>query len=309
MLSTLNRIVPCVMLAFSLTFSSEALATGAAPDLDTGKVAGALDFLSAATISVPEIAPLTAGLADPSALPRLQAESKPVWERVFEAGATFTGGNTKKRDFDGKIEVKGTWESDRFSAYARAEWGEAEQEIVENGVKKRETDRNRNRQTAGVKWEHDVSDRTYLFGKQDFERDEFQDLKFRSTSSAGIGYQLIETEKHVVSAEVGPGYEYSDYYDDDSRSDLIGRVGENWTWKISEDWSFVQGLEFISNLEEVDDDFRSTLTADLRHQVSKNLYLSFGVEHRYHAEPAYDDRDKRLDRQDWLAMIKLGWTF
>lgn len=256
--------------------------------------------------SSPMAAGASASLPDPfataSVLPE-EEEEKDVWSGLFEAGATFTGGNTKQRDVDAKVEVKADWGEDRFSAYARSEWGESFDD--DTG----ETSRHRNRQTAGAKYEHDFTERLYGYSTADWERDEFQDLKLRTTWTVGAGYKILDEEKHKLNAEAGVGWESNNFYDEENRDNAVGRLGENYQWLISEAWSFRQTFELISNLDEVDDDVRTTTTAELRNQMTENLYLALGFEHRYNGEPAVDNMGDRKKRQDWIGTIKVGWTF
>ena len=287
-----------------LAAAAALLAAGcsSAPPAPLG-VAADREFVAAAPIALPD--PLALPAPEPAAAPEpADAEEAPkVWSGLFEAGATATGGNTRTRDFDAKAEVKADWGADRFMAFVRSEWGTAQD--ADTGGQKR----NRNRHTAGAKYEHDFSERFFGFGQQDFERDEFQDLKLRSTTAVGAGYKVLDEEKHKLNTRAGAGWESNDYFVDENSSNLVGTLGEDWTWDINEGWDFVETFSLISNLREIDNDFRTVTTADLRHTLTSNLYLSFGVEHRYNAQPARDDDNVRVNRQDWKAMIKLGWTF
>ncbi len=266
--------------------------------LSTGCSSIINDSAPSATAALPAPFALASVLPEEGA----EEEEKEVWSGLFEAGALFTGGNTKSREADAKVEIKADWDGERFSAYLRSEWGES---VDDEG----EMERHRNRQTAGAKYEHDFSERLYGYGGVDFEKDEFQDLRLRTTGTVGGGFKILEEEKHKLHAEAGVGYEASDYYDDENRDNAVGRFGESYEWLINEQWTFLQTFELISNLEEVDDDVRTTTTGELRNQLTENLFLSFGVEHRYNGEPAVDDNGDRKKRQDWLATIKVGWTF
>ena len=267
--------------------------------------------------SLPEAAPAVLPETTPEALPLLaqdEEEEKKVWDGLVELGASATGGNSKTRDFDARFLLKAEWEKDRCQGYARHEWGEAEDSDGE-------TERNRNRQTAGAKYERDLADRFFGFAKQDFERDEFQELKMRSTTTVGAGYRILDEEKHKLGVEVGVGWESNNFYEDDNSRYSVFRFGEDWDWDFTTDWELVQTFEYLTSIPDYDDDFRTVTTVDLRHQMSANLFLSFGFEHRYYAEPArldpvlWDngmyvwDNGKYASRQDWLATIKLGWSF
>jgi len=242
----------------------------------------------------------------PTPAAKEKKKKKKVWEGIVEAALSATGGNARTRDIDARAQVKATWEKDRFMAHARTEWGENQ---VTDSTGKKKMERNRNRQTLGVKWEHDFHERLYGFVMQDFEKDEFQDLRLRSTTAAGAGYKILDEEVHKLSTDAGLGYERNDFYEDENRDNMIGTFGENWEWKISEAWKFVQTFSFISNLKDYDTDFRTATTADLRNQLTKSIFLSVGLEHRYNAQPGREANGDRTKRQDWLAMVKLGWTF
>jgi putative salt-induced outer membrane protein YdiY len=265
-----------------INYSSPNYRTDASPDPMAAPIAAA-----------PEAAPLQDAAA---------SEEKKVWSGLVEVIATATGGNSKARTMDVRAEAKADWGVNRFKAYARHEWTETQDDTGD-------MERSRNRQTAGAKFTHDYTERFYSYAKQDFERDEFQDLKLRSTTTVGAGRKLIVSDAHKLNAEVGIGYERSDYYQDDTRDDLIGRLGEDYSWIITETWSFLQTLDLISNLLEIDDEFRTIFTAELRNQMAENLYVAVGVEHRYDAEPSRDDFGVRIKRQDWMAFLKVGWTF
>lgn len=231
-----------------------------------------------------------------------QEEEESRWNFLFEVGASITGGNSRTRDIDGKLEAKREWTEDRFFGYIRAEWGESQQNNTGP------TQRDKNRQTAGGKWEHTLSGDLYAYLLQDFERDEFKDIKLRSETFVGLGNKLYEDEDHLLKGEIGVGYVATNFYDESNDTSASGRLAEHWEWTINENWDLVQDFELISNLEEIDDDFRTTTTVDVRTDLSENLYLSFSAEHRYDAEPATDDNG-RTNRQDYKFLIKLGYRF
>jgi putative salt-induced outer membrane protein YdiY len=224
------------------------------------------------------------------------------WVFWFEAAASAFGGNTVARELDGRLEVKRVWESDEVSAFVRAEYGEGKNDDGE-------TERNRNRQTASARYKHLFTDIVYGFAQQDLERDEFTDINLRSQTWLGAGARIYQDDHHELNGEISPGYVYTDYDNIDDEGDFSGRAAQDWEWKISEDWTFQESAELISNLEEIDEDFRTVAAADLRTELSKNIFLSFGVEHRYDSDPSIDDDGDRLKRQDWKAMIKVGIRF
>lgn len=297
---------------FALAFLLLIAAGCAAPAAPQAPATVDSELLALGAMSRPD--PLAAPAPLPDAAPEAapvpaddEEEAEKVWDGLVEVGASATGGNSRTRDLDARFLIKAEWEKDRFQGYARNEWGQARDGDGE-------MNRNRNRQTAGAKYERDLAERTYGFAKQDFERDEFQSLKTRSTTTVGAGYRILDEEKQKLGVEAGAGWESNNFYDDDNSRYSVLRFGEDWMWKFHEEWELVQTFEYLTSIPDYDDDFRTVTTIDLRHQMSANLFLSFGFEHRYYAEPAALDpvawdNGKHASRQDWMATFKLGWTF
>lgn len=48
----------------------------------------------------------------------------------------------------------------------------------------------------------------YVYANADFTKDRFQDLDFRITGGAGLGYQFWDDSEKFLSLEAGPGYTY-----------------------------------------------------------------------------------------------------
>ena len=226
-----------------------------------------------------------------------EEEEKP-WEIRFETAFSVTGGNTRESNLDVNLEGEYEWEDASLTGYARAEWGDAQNADGER-------QRNKNRQTAGAEYKKTIADPLYLFAKQDFERDEFKDIQLRSDSFIGAGTQLFKNDAHEVNGQIGPGYSITRRFSGEDETDYVsGLIKQDWTWQINEAWELVETFEFISNLEEVDDDFRTLLTGDLRTDITETIYLSLGVEHEYDAEPAAD-----VGRQDFRFQVKIGAKF
>ncbi len=229
-------------------------------------------------------------------------EDESRWKGLVEVVAAGKGGNSREKSLDALGEIEREWEKDRFFTKARVEWSESQKEDHSR-------ERSRNRQALESQWDHNFSKIVYSFVRQDFERDEFQDLRIRSMTTAGLGVKILDETKHTLLAEGGLGYTKEEFYDDDNEEFMSALLKEKWEWRISEFWELVQTAELIPNLQEADDDFRTISTVDLRRNISENFYISAGVEHRYYAEPAKDKDSRRLNRQDWMVMLKLGYRF
>ncbi|MEJ2582868.1 MAG: DUF481 domain-containing protein [Acidobacteriota bacterium] len=69
-------------------------------------------------------------------------------------------------------------------------------------------------QRANGAWNHFVSDRFFLtpvYGE--YYRDPFQNIGFRMTVGAGVGYQIVDTSDIEWNFDVGLGYQYTRFDD------------------------------------------------------------------------------------------------
>ena len=94
----------------------------------------------------------------------------------------------------------------------------------------------------GWKSARNISENDFLFGRLDWRKDRFGSIVEQFSQSVGYGRRLIDKEKHTLNGEVGIGARQSDLADGTDTSDTIltGRLG--YTWKISENATFGQGL-------------------------------------------------------------------
>ncbi|NIO22132.1 MAG: DUF481 domain-containing protein, partial [Candidatus Aenigmarchaeota archaeon] len=87
----------------------------------------------------------------------------------------------------------------RFTVGGRYNYGETDGEITTRNALGR------------LKYDFFVWKRLYTYAQARFERDDFQDLNFRSTMGFGVGYQIFDTERTSLFAEVGVSYFNEDF--------------------------------------------------------------------------------------------------
>ena len=61
--------------------------------------------------------------------------------------------------------------------------------------------------------DYTLSDRLFSFGAVSAERDEIQQIRFRTDPNVGLGYRFIKRENLIISGRTGPGYVYQKYFD------------------------------------------------------------------------------------------------
>ncbi|MEL6531237.1 MAG: DUF481 domain-containing protein, partial [Pseudomonadota bacterium] len=81
---------------------------------------------------------------------------------------------------------------------------------------------------------YDVSDRLFLYGLAQYERDRFQGFSARYSGSGGIGYRVIDNENMQLSVKGGPAYRQTEFIDGGSDSSVAGLAALDFDWKIAE---------------------------------------------------------------------------
>jgi putative salt-induced outer membrane protein YdiY len=74
-----------------------------------------------------------------------------------------------------------------------------------------------------MKYDYFLNGNWYLLSNLTMEKDEFKDIKLRSSAGAGVGYQFWEGELSNLAVELGINYVNEDF---ENASD------ENHNWKI-----------------------------------------------------------------------------
>jgi len=79
-----------------------------------------------------------------------------------------------------------------------------------------------------------ISDRLFVYGLAQYERDRFQGFSARYAVSGGLGYQIIDTETLQLSAKVGPAYRVTQFTNGEDESRIAGLAGLDFDWDISD---------------------------------------------------------------------------
>ena len=93
---------------------------------------------------------------------------------------------------------------------------------------------------AAFKSEWSISDNNYLFGRLGWRKDLFSSYESQTSETIGYGRRLIDSEVHVLNAEIGAGARQSDLVDGTSESEFIVRGGLDYLWNFSETAAFSQ---------------------------------------------------------------------
>ncbi|NVE93434.1 DUF481 domain-containing protein [Altererythrobacter lutimaris] len=79
-----------------------------------------------------------------------------------------------------------------------------------------------------------ISDRLFIYGLAQYERDRFQGFSARYAVSGGLGYQIIDQDNMQLSAKVGPAYRITQFVDGGSESRIAGLAGVDFDWDLTD---------------------------------------------------------------------------
>ncbi|MEO0423404.1 MAG: DUF481 domain-containing protein [Pseudomonadota bacterium] len=96
------------------------------------------------------------------------------------------------------------------------------------------------RYQAGYQANWAINDKSYLFGRFNFDRDLFSGFERQITETVGYGRTFIDNGTHLLAGEVGGGATQQKRNDGTDFNQAIARAAVRYTWNFSETGSFNQ---------------------------------------------------------------------
>jgi len=211
---------------------------------------------------------ITASLLALMSSPAVMAadEEKSAWSGSAELGSIRTSGNTNTSSTTGKFEVK----------HAGAQWDSRLRLTSLNSKDDGET--SKEKYTAGVQFDRNFSETTYLAITADQERDRFSGFEYQSTAGFGFGYRAINSDTMHLDLEAGPGYR-RDKVDDtgEIQEEAIGRLALKYQWTINDAVKFFE--EFTADMGSENSIYRSETGLQSRLNGSLAMNLSYKIKY------------------------------
>jgi putative salt-induced outer membrane protein len=141
------------------------------------------------------------------------------WKGEIDLGGSYTKGNGDALSLYGAIKLTRDGLKWRQSFTARADYAKSA------GVLSTDKD------TAAWQPQYKVSDRFYLYGLGQFDRDEILGFSYRFTEGAGVGYTVLPGSTLHLDLETGPALRETRYVEDGRQTHVAGRASVNFLWK------------------------------------------------------------------------------
>lgn len=154
----------------------------------------------------------------------------------------------------------------------------------------------------GLAWQsdRDFGEKSYLYARAAWDRDEFSAYEQQVREVVGYGRHFIDSERHMLNAEIGVGLRQSDLRDGTAEDESIARLSMDYTLKLSETAEFEQAVGIESGADNTYTESVSSLSADI--WANTAIVLSYTVK-RNSTVPA------GTARRDTFTAVSFEYSF
>lgn len=146
-----------------------------------------------------------------------------LWSGTATLGLNGKAGNTESRSLNLKITTLRDAGDNRLSLAATLDREMTDDQLTAGEVR------------GKARYEHDFAPRLFSYAMQRLSRDEFNHIKLRSRTTAGVGYVLVRDERTSLKLRSGVGYKYEKFTSGATDNSVIVPLG----WQYSQlvgDW-------------------------------------------------------------------------
>lgn len=166
---------------------------------------------------------------------------------------------------------------------------------------------------CGFDYENDISARTFWYAREDLGFDRIKNIRFLSTSAAGLGLKIINDDDWHLSVRAGLSYRYetykdymhSDDWDNPADTSVLGmdfglHHDYAWSWgKVVTDISYTPAFEdFFGNYIAVHESY-----VEFKVDGIDNMDIRIGMKNEYRSETT---ADRHLDTT-YYAKVVFSW--
>jgi len=211
-----------------------------------------------------------------AALERLQhPRLADLWAGSLDSGLGLVRGNSESSNFTFGLNAVRATARDKITFYTTSAFARS----TVNSV----TATTAQSIAGGVRYDLNVSDKSFAFGTVDLFNDRFQALDLRTVLGAGGGYHAVKNERTTLDLLVGGAFN-REFFTTFNRSSAEVLLGESFTHKFFASSALNEALFFYPNLSSTGD-FRSTFSLGLVTKLTKVLSWQTSFNDYYLSDP------------------------
>ena len=211
------------------------------------------------------------------------------WEGQFTTGASFASGNSDNVAIGLTLDATRTAGKFIHAVKGYFNLGEANDTL------------NQKRWGGSYQLDYGFSDRATVFGRLEYEEDEFSGFDYRLFAGTGLGYFIANSDPFTFKTKAGPGFRYS-LIDENSDIDeeLALYAGYELNWKIRDGVTFDQSFDTTWTDPTTTFLLLSTLTINLWDDLTTGMSASY----RYETNPPAG-----RENADTVLQLNFGYGF
>lgn len=206
------------------------------------------------------------------------------WKANVEAGAVLTSGNTDSSSFNAASSVKYT--TDGWLAEAKF-----------SALNSREDKKTSKEKYNGrLSYNKNLTRLWYVGWVAQQERDRFSGYYHQSSSAISLGLKAINTPKHQLNFEAGPGYFFEKERDTDTTNkEYLNRLATNYAWQINTGVSLEQEYIVENSSEKTLQHYEAGLSTQLNSRLAAKLSYKLKKDSQVPANKAKTDTQTSLN--------------
>jgi putative salt-induced outer membrane protein YdiY len=226
-----------------------------------------------------------------------QADQRWKWSGSVEAGLSGRSGNTNRVSTQGSATIearKGDW---TISGYLHGLYGTQRAEgasiTTDNEIK------------GGGMVQKRLTQLLSAFLTEDLERNKVDEIRLRSLTTGGLGFLWIKNDRWSYENRVGVGQQYEDFFNDEQRTSLVGRLSSVFSYRVNERVELSQATTWLPNLDNqrgyrLQAESAGTIYMD----ATRRFFLKSGLKNDYNNQPA-----ESVEPLDTYYFTNVGYKF
>lgn len=233
---------------------------------------------------------LTLALASPARAQQTPPPPHQVWTVAASAGLALTSGNTDTSNINAAYDftydplTKNIVKSDAL--YLR---GKNNDQLAAD------------RLNWNVRDQYRINARTYVFGQNQYLRDQFKQIEYLIAPTAGLGYKVLDTPESKLDVDAGLGVVWEKNLQLPVRSSGAVTFGEKFQQKLTPTATFTQSVAGLWKTKDFGDSLY-TIGVGIAVTMSTRTQLKFEVLDVYKNEPPLPTL-KKNDLATLLAVV------
>ncbi len=218
-----------------------------------------------------------------------------LWRGTVDVGFSLTTGNSDTKTLNAGFRANRKTPKDKISVYANA----IQSSNSDSGV----TETTAQAVFGGVRYDYNLSEKTFVFASADFEYDKPQLLDLRSVLGGGFGYRAIRSERTELDLFGGATYNRENFSNGITRNSAEALFGDELSFQISDNVNLQQRLSVYPSLSDFGT-FRSLFDASLVTSLNNFLSWQVTVGNRFNSNPVGG-----AEKNDFLFSTGLRFGF